>query len=107
MASYIARDHVLFTEGSKKILFSLTTFVATVVGVAVVFCAAGIAVGGIIVYCSIKGASKTPVGVSSSPTQFSHPSIPDEAHGQVMPEYEVISLQDLQLTSNTAYGIKP
>ena len=86
---------------------------------AVVFCVVGVVAGGVGVHWSNKlgfkasstarGVSSTAGGVPSSPTQCP-PSVPAEARGQVMPEYEEISLQefkDLQLTSNTAYGIKP
>ena len=96
------------TDESQKTVFTLATFVATVAGVtcsvAVVFCVAGVAVGCImgVHWSNRKFQNPSTSGGVSSPT--------GEARGQVMPEYEEISLQeikDLQLTSNTAYGIKP
>ena len=96
-------------DESQKIVFPLATFVATVVGVAcfvaVVFCVAGFAVGCItgVHWSNRKFRDLSTAGGVPSP-------VPDEARGQVMPEYEEISLQeikDLQLTSNTAYGVKP
>ena len=95
-------------DESQKTIFTLFTFVATVVGVAcsvaVVFCVAGVAVGCImgVHWSNRKFQNSSMLGGVSSPT--------GEARGQVMPEYEEICLQeikDLQLTSNTAYGIKP
>ena len=94
----------------KEVTFSLSVFVATVAGVAcfvaVVFSVVCFALGGVTVHWSNRQRAKVTTG-ASTPTQ-SPPSVPAEARGQVTPEYEEISLQeikDLQLTSNTAYGV--
>ena len=99
-------------EKSQNGSVSLVTFVATVVSVAcsvaVVFCIAGVAVGCIM---GVHWSNNRKFHIPSTSGGVSSPTVPTgEARGQVMPEYEEISLQeikDLQLTSNTAYGVKP